>query len=84
MARVFGSHRITGIDVQTPSGTRSYNADKRTGLIEIDNKRDLKQALSEGMAIASEFSAVKAKGFPCSCGFNAIFRICGKCGKDNG
>lgn len=83
MAKVFGPSGVKGIDVTTPTGTRSYNADK-SGLIEISNKADLKQAVSEGMAIAGVASGFRVEGFPCSCGFQSIFAICGKCGKNNG
>lgn len=60
MAKVFGPSGVKGIDVQTPTGTRSYDADK-SGLIEISNKADLKQAISEGMAIAGVASGFYAK-----------------------
>jgi hypothetical protein len=54
MARVFGPNGVKGIDIQTDRGTRSYDADK-TGFININNPRDLKQALSEGFTKVADY-----------------------------
>lgn len=82
MARVFGPNGVKGIDVQTDRGTRSYDADKQ-GFININNPRDLKQALSEGFTKVADYSGAKAVGYPCPCGFNSVFKKCSKCGQVN-
>lgn len=83
MARVFGPGGVRGIDVSTARGeTRSYDADK-SGFINIDNPRDLKQALGEGFAKVADYSGAKVVGYPCPCGFNSVFRKCSKCGQVN-
>jgi hypothetical protein len=84
MAKVFGPTGLKGIDVTTESGVKKYDSD-RSGFIEIDNPKHLAQAKSEGMVEVALFSGLAArKTYPCECGFNAIFVICGRCGKDNG
>jgi hypothetical protein len=83
MAKLVGPTGVKGIDVKTEKGTKAYNADAK-GFINIENKRHAAQAKSEGFFEASSFSAVRVQGFPCSCGFASLFKICGKCGKDNG
>jgi hypothetical protein len=84
MAKLFGPSGVKGIDVTTPSGVTKYNADKQ-GFINIENGKHLAQAKAEGMVEASLFSGIGArKTYPCECGFNALFAICGRCGKDNG
>jgi hypothetical protein len=82
MSRVFGPSGVRGIDVTTERGTTKYDADKN-GFINIDNPKHLRQAVSEGMAIASDFSGINAAGFPCPCGFNSVFRKCSRCGATN-
>lgn len=74
---------VRGVDVNTERGTKSYNVEKN-GTITVDNPAHARQMVSEGFFHAADFSGLVAKGFPCSCGFNAVFRVCGKCGKDNG
>ncbi len=83
MAKLVGPSGVRGIDVKTEKGTKAYNADAK-GFINIENKSHAAQAKAEGFFEASSFSAVRVKGFPCSCGFASLFKICGKCGKDNG
>lgn len=83
MARLVGPSGVRGIDVTTERGTRAYNADSK-GFINVENPKHAAQAKAEGFFEASSYSGIKAKGYPCECGFNAVFRVCGKCGKDNG
>jgi hypothetical protein len=83
MARLYGASGVKGIDVKTESGTVRYDADK-SGFINIENPRHAAQAKAEGMAEAAIMGAsIKAVGYPCSCGFNSLFRLCSKCGKEN-
>lgn len=83
MAKLFGPTGVKGIDVTTESGTRKYDADK-SGFINIDNPRHAAQAKSEGMVEAALAGSWRTAGWPCVCGFNALFKVCGKCGRDNG
>ena len=83
MTKIYGATGVKGVDVTTESGTVKYNADKN-GYIEIDNPKHVRQAVSEGMAISAPAAGFRsAKGFPCGCGHNSLFRKCGKCGKVN-
>jgi len=74
-----------GIDITTHRGKVKLDADK-SGAIDTGGDKVLIQALkAEGFVLAGLISGIKAKGYPCgSCGFNAVFAICGRCGKDNG
>lgn len=75
--------KVRGVDVTTERGTRKYDVGK-DGTITVENPSHAKQMLAEGFFHAADFSGLVTKGFPCECGFNAVFRVCGKCGKDNG
>lgn len=75
--------KMTGVDIDTSRGQKSYNADAK-GFYTVANAKDAKALRAEGFTEASGFTASNVVGFPCSCGFNAVFRVCGKCGKDNG
>ena len=71
-----------GIDITTSIGVVKFNAD-RSGVIDAGNNPALVKALKEeGFTVAG--TGNWGKGYPCECGFNAAFAICGKCGKDNG
>jgi hypothetical protein len=73
---------VRGIDIETPRGTIKIDADK-AGAIEITDQRTLAALKAEGFT-----SGATAAGFgqcyPCDCGHPSVFRVCGKCGKDNG
>lgn len=82
MAKVFGPDKIVGLDI----GSNSYNADKKTGLIEINNKKDLKAAIREGMVVAGLASGFNVDDHRCvGCGFNSVFvkYTCPKCSAVN-
>jgi hypothetical protein len=84
MAKLVGPTGVKGIDVTTESGTKKYSADSK-GFINIENNRHAAQAKSEGFFEASGFAGIKSQhAWPCGCGHNSLFKICGKCGKDNG
>jgi hypothetical protein len=84
MAKLVGPTGVRGIDVTTESGTKKYNADSK-GFINIENGRHAKQAKAEGFFEASGFAGIKSQNaWPCVCGHNSLFKVCGKCGKDNG
>ncbi len=73
-----------GIDITTPRGVKKLDADK-SGAVDAGGDRQLIAALkAEGFVLAGLISGMKSKGYPCECGFNAVFAICGRCGKDNG
>jgi len=83
MTKLFGASGVKGIDVTSERGTVKYNADPK-GYIEIDNPKHVRQAVSEGMVVSAPAAGfANAVGFPCKCGFNSLFRICSKCGKEN-
>jgi hypothetical protein len=85
MTKVFGASGVKGIDVTTEKGTVKYTADRK-GFIEIDNPKHARQAISEGMAVASSASGFNVDGFPCvTCEHNSVFKVynCPKCGTDN-
>lgn len=85
MARLFGPKGVKGIDVTTERGTKKYDADGK-GFINIENSSHLKQAVAEGMAIASDASFGKVAGYQCSaCAFKSVFKAfdCPKCGVKN-
>jgi hypothetical protein len=73
---------VRGIDVQTESGVVKYDAD-RTGKVSVDNPKHARQMRAEGFTAAPLASGFAIVGFPCSCGFNSVFRKCGRCGKEN-
>jgi len=83
MTKMLGQDGLRGVDVETPKGTRSLNAD-RSGKIEVNDSKLVKQLKAEGFTVASSYSGFATKGFPCPCGHNSIFKTCGKCGKENG
>jgi hypothetical protein len=87
MAKLFGPTGVKGIDVTTERGTKKYDADKK-GFINIDNQKHLKQAVSEGMVIASDasFGGSNVAGYPCGgCAFVSVLKVftCWKCGTEN-
>lgn len=84
MAKLVGPTGVKGVDITTESGTKKYNADSK-GFINIDNPRHAAQAKAEGLFEASGFAGIRSQNaWPCECGHNSLFKVCGKCGKDNG
>ena len=73
---------VRGADVTTDSGSAKYDVG-RDGTITVDNPQHARQLKAEGFFEAAGASFAHIKGFPCSCGFNSVFRICSKCGKEN-
>lgn len=57
MSKMFGPTGVRGIDVTTPRGKKSYDADK-SGFITIDNKAHAKQAMAEGFVQASLYNSI--------------------------
>jgi hypothetical protein len=74
-----------GLNIETADGkTRTLNAD-RSGAIDTGGDKKLEKVLrAEGYTVAGVGISLNVEGFPCECGFSAVFRICGRCGKDNG
>jgi len=73
-----------GIDITTHRGVVKLNAD-RAGVIDAGNDPALVRALkAEGFTVAGLNFGHWGRGYPCECGFNAAFAVCGRCGKDNG
>ena len=88
MSRLIASDGgVKGVDVQTPSGTRSYNPDRK-GVIHVDNPKHARQMKAEGFFQASLMGAITNSdtiGFTCvECGFGSFFRKCSRCGHQNG
>jgi hypothetical protein len=74
---------VSGVTVETADGgSRTYDRAK-DGTITVDNPRDARQLRKEGFFDAAGASFAHVKGFPCECGFNSVFRVCSKCGKEN-
>ena len=72
-----------GVDVETSKGTRKLNADK-SGKIKVEDGKLARKLQAEGFTVAGVAVGGFARGYPCECGFNSVFKICGKCGIDNG
>jgi len=77
---------VRGVDITTPSGTRSYNPDKK-GVIHVENPKHARQLKSEGFFEASLMGPItngSTIGFTCvECGFGSFFRKCSRCGNEN-
>ena len=83
MTKMLGMDGVKGVDIQTPTGTRTLNADK-SGTINVEDKRTVNALKAEGFTVASSFAGFVTEGYPCACGHNSIFKQCGKCGTVNG
>jgi hypothetical protein len=73
---------VRGINIETPNGTRTIDADKR-GAVEITDKATLDKLKAEGFTMGAT-AAGFGQCYPCPCGHNSVFMICGKCGTNNG
>lgn len=83
MARLVAPDKgVRGADVTTDSGSAKYDV-QRDGTIHVDNPDHARKLKAEGFFEAASAGFTHVKGYPCECGFNAVFAICGKCGKDN-
>ena len=84
MTEVRGMDGVRGINVERPDGSMvKLDADK-SGRIDVSDRRLKKKLIEEGFTIAGTAIAGFAKSYPCKCGHNSVFKICGKCGLDNG
>jgi hypothetical protein len=72
-----------GLDIETSSGVRKLEADGK-GRVQVDDPKLARVLKAEGFTVAGLAATFAVDGFPCSCGHKSIFRVCGKCGKDNG
>lgn len=72
-----------GIDIDTGNGTRKLDADQK-GRVTIDDPKLVRALKADGFTVAGLAATFNVKGFPCACGHLSIFKICGKCGADNG
>jgi hypothetical protein len=73
-----------GIDITQADGSvRKYDAD-RAGRISVDDPKLVKKLKAEGFTSSGLAATFNVDGFPCGCGHQSLFRVCGKCGADNG
>ena len=75
---------VKGVDVDRANGKKASYDVAKDGTITVDNPRDARQLKREGFFEAAGASFAHVKGYPCGCGHNSLFKVCGKCGKDNG
>lgn len=71
---------------ETVVGGRSYYANGKTGLYEVNNPAHKKAMKAEGFFEASLMGATTndTLGYTCSeCGFGSWFRKCSRCGHEN-
>lgn len=72
-----------GIDITRPDGSvQKLDAD-RSGRVSVDDPGLVKKLKAEGFTLAAR-ATFEVDGYPCACGHQSIFRVCGKCGVDNG
>ena len=84
MAQLRGMDGVRGVDIERPDGSKvKLNADK-AGRIDVPDRALARKLKDEGFTVAARSISGFAKGYPCACGFNSVFKICGKCGTDNG
>jgi hypothetical protein len=73
-----------GLDISTANGGKvSLNPDKK-GRITVTDPKLERVLRDEGFSVSAQAAGFAVEGFPCACGFQSVFRVCGKCGTDNG
>jgi hypothetical protein len=73
-----------GIDITRPDGSvQKLDADK-SGRVSVTDPKLVSQLKAEGFTVTGVQATFNVDGFPCSCGHQSLFRVCGKCGTDNG
>ena len=73
-----------GVDIERADGSvMKINADK-AGRVSVSDPKLIKALKAEGFSIAGRAAMFNVDGFPCDCGHQSLFRVCGKCGVDNG
>lgn len=86
MARLIASDGgVKGVDVQTESGTRSYNPDRK-GVLTVNDPKVARRLKHEGFFEASLMGPTTdaSIGFTCiECGFGSWFALCSRCGHNN-
>lgn len=72
------------VDLESPTGRRTGRyTTGRNGTFEVTDAVHARRLRELGAFPASGGPPATA-GFPCGCGFQALFRVCSRCGKDNG
>jgi hypothetical protein len=83
MTELRGPEGSRGVDIERPNGSKiKLNAD-RGGKVSVNNRALVRKLKDEGFTTAGLVTGF-ARGYPCSCGFASVFKICGKCGQNNG
>lgn len=73
-----------GLDITTATGSKvALNPDKK-GRINVTDPKLERALRAEGFSVSAQAAGFAVEGFPCPCGFQSVFRVCGKCGLDNG
>jgi len=87
MTKMIPPKGLRSVAVKTERGTKIYNAGK-DGLINVDNPKHAAQMKHEGLGVANAMGSISnpsSLGFNCkNCGFGSWFKICSRCGEDNG
>jgi hypothetical protein len=82
MAKIMAPDKhMVGLNLETPNGVKKVDA--KNGSFEVTNTHNIAALKAEGFFEAPLASFGHVKGFPCACGFNSVFRKCGRCGADN-
>lgn len=78
------SNGAKGIDIERPDGSKmKLDADK-SGRVSVDDPKLIRALKAEGFTVAGRAAMFNVDGFPCGCGHQSLFRVCGKCGAENG
>ena len=83
MTELRGPEGSRGIDIERPDGSKVKLHADRGGKISVNDRALASKLKAEGFTSAGLVAGF-ARSHPCSCGFNSVFKICGKCGKNNG
>jgi hypothetical protein len=78
-----------GVDISTPNGTRTYDANKQ-GVYKVDNPTDVKQMLANGFTTKasfgysrSRFGELRCAGEKCFYLGSYVDYVCPRCGFEN-
>ena len=77
---------LTAIDIAKPNGTKRELKVSKDGTYNIPDGALAKKLKSEGFISANLMGASTSRlGYDCNnCGFGSWFKVCSRCGHDNG
>jgi hypothetical protein len=70
------------MDVRTEHGRTSYPT-RADQTVEVTDPRHIRMMRAQGAFPANLGGTPRTDGYPCACGHQSFFRVCGKCGADN-